>query len=222
MESKRLAGEKAVDFVEEGMVLGLGTGSTVYFTLVRLAERVKQGLNIKGVPTSIETERIARHLGIPLVNSGEAGKIDVAIDGADAIDSHFTLIKGGGGALLREKMIALAADRFIVVADPGKFVTDLTHVNLPVEIIPFARELTEIHVKGLGCTTRLRMKDNKPFITDNGNFILDCSFSEIIEPNDLQMKLNRIPGVVENGLFAGLADQIITVDHSGKAAVLET
>ncbi|MBM7691255.1 ribose 5-phosphate isomerase A [Peribacillus deserti] len=220
MESKRLAGEKAAEFVKDGMVVGLGTGSTVYYTIMKLAERMKQGLVFKGVPTSVETEKIAARLGIPLISKGEINKIDLGIDGADAIDPDFVLIKGGGGALLREKIVAEAADQFIVVADPGKFVPNLADVEIPVEVIPFASELTEKHLKSLGCHTKLRVNNNTAFITDNGNYILDCKFEEIKNPKELETQILRIPGVAENGLFTDMANKIITLNALGEVVIL--
>jgi ribose 5-phosphate isomerase A len=215
MNEKLLVGEKAAEYVKDGMVVGLGTGSTVFYTIQKLGERVADGLSIVGIPTSIQTEELAKKLGIPLIPFEEAETIDLAIDGADEADPHFDLIKGGGGALLREKMIAYLAKQFIVVADSKKMVQTLGAFKLPVEIIRFGYKVTQRHIEKLGCTSTLRLKDGKPLITDNGNYILDCDFSEIVDPQPLEWKLNMIPGVVENGLFVGMADRIITVNQNG-------
>jgi len=210
MDSKKLAGEKAVEFVEDGMIVGLGTGSTVYWTILKLAERMKEGLKIQGVPTSKDTEKLADKLGIPLVNLSELSKVDLAIDGADEVNPSLALIKGGGGALLREKMIASISDRFIVVADESKFVQTLGTFPLPIEVIPFGWEITKKQIEKIGSMNPiLRLNDNAPFITDNGNYILDCHMKNIEKPGDLTISLNMIPGVVENGLFVNMCEAAI-------------
>ncbi|MER2141204.1 MAG: ribose-5-phosphate isomerase RpiA, partial [Priestia megaterium] len=151
MIEKQAVGEKAAQFVEDGMIVGLGTGSTAYYTIVKLGERVKNGLHIKAVPTSQKTEELARKLGIPIVTLADVEYIDIAIDGADEVDSELSLIKGGGGALLREKMIAYAAKRFIVIADSKKIVKTLGAFPLPVEVIRFGWEMTAKHIRSAGC-----------------------------------------------------------------------
>ncbi|WP_409298872.1 ribose-5-phosphate isomerase RpiA [Peribacillus sp. SCS-26] len=217
MESKRLAGEEAAGYVENNMIVGLGTGSTIYYTLLKLADLIRNhGLNIRGIPTSKETEKLARELGIPLLAFKEAESIDLAIDGTDASDQHLNMIKGGGGALLREKIVARAAKRFIVAADRSKLVRNLASVKLPVEVIPFGMEMTEKHLKALGCATEVRMKGASSFVTDNGNHIIDCSFNEINDPGELEKEINLIPGAVENGLFVGMAERLITVNDKRK------
>ncbi|ADE68059.1 MULTISPECIES: ribose-5-phosphate isomerase RpiA [Priestia] len=214
MIEKQAVGEKAAQFVEDGMIVGLGTGSTAYYTIVKLGERVKNGLNIKAVPTSQKTEELARKLGIPIVTLADVEYIDIAIDGADEVDSELSLIKGGGGALLREKMIAYAAKRFIVIADSKKIVKTLGAFPLPVEVIRFGWEMTAKHIRSAGCVPQLRLlDDHTPFITDNGNYILDCHFSEIENPAELEKQLIRIPGVVESGLFVGMTEEVITVQN---------
>ncbi|GAB1805291.1 ribose-5-phosphate isomerase RpiA [Priestia megaterium] len=214
MIEKQAVGEKAAQFVEDGMIVGLGTGSTAYYTIVKLGERVKNGLHIKAVPTSQKTEELARKLGIPIVTLADVEYIDIAIDGADEVDSELSLIKGGGGALLREKMIAYAAKRFIVIADSKKIVKTLGAFPLPVEVIRFGWEMTAKHIRGAGCVPQLRLlDDHTPFITDNGNYILDCHFSEIENPAELEKQLTRIPGVVESGLFVGMTEEVITVQN---------
>lgn len=212
MVEKQAVGEKAAEFVKDDMIVGLGTGSTVYYTILKLGERVKNGLRIQGVPTSKETEKLARQIGIPLVTLADVNKLDLAIDGADEVDNQFALIKGGGGALLREKMIAKASEQFIVVADSTKLVQTLGAFPLPVEVVRFGWEMTAKHMRDLGCVPRLRLlEDHTPFITDNGNYIIDCHFQEIKRPHELEVALNMIPGVVENGLFNHMTSRVITI-----------
>ncbi|MGP4038894.1 ribose-5-phosphate isomerase RpiA [Gracilibacillus sp. D59] len=220
MDGKKLAGEKAVEYVKEGMILGLGTGSTVYWSLLKLAEMVKKGLDIKGVPTSQNTEKLAIELGIPLVSLSSINQVDLTIDGADEVNPNFELIKGGGGALLREKMVASISQSFIIVVDETKYVTNLGEFPLPVEIVPFSWELTSKQIGALGCEPKLRSKNNTPFITDNGNYILDCYFEKIQDASKLNATLNMIPGVVENGLFVHLADTIVIGKRNGSVDIL--
>ncbi|ALC92860.1 ribose 5-phosphate isomerase [Bacillus sp. FJAT-18017] len=201
------------------MIVGLGTGSTVFYTIKKLGQLVNEGLSIKAVPTSIQTERLAREVGITLVDFTEIEEFDLVIDGADEVDENLDLIKGGGGALLREKVIAYAAREFIVVADSSKLVNRLGAFKLPVEVVPFGMELTEKHLKALGGLPRLRTSSGTPFKTDNGNFIFDCDFGLIENVKELEYKINMIPGVVENGLFVGMADKVITVDKQGEVVI---
>ncbi|MBP0725701.1 ribose-5-phosphate isomerase RpiA [Bacillus sp. RG28] len=212
MNEKQIVGEKAAEYVKDGMIVGLGTGSTVFYTIKKLGEMVNQGLSIKGIPTSIQTETLARELKIPLVNFSEVDCIDVAIDGADEIDSDLNLIKGGGGALLREKIIAKAANTFIVVADSTKIVESLGSFPLPVEVVPFGYEMTKKQIIQLGIEPTLRQVNNHPYKTDNGNYIFDCEISSIFHASELEKGLNMIPGVVENGLFVKMVDAVITLD----------
>jgi ribose 5-phosphate isomerase A len=211
LNEKKVIGEKAIEYVKDGMVVGLGTGSTAYYFTSKLGELVQQGLNIKGVPTSKKTETLANELGIPLVSFNEIEQIDVAVDGADEVDADLNLIKGGGGALLREKIIAASAKTFIVIADSQKNVDTLGTFPLPVEVVPFGLEMTIKHIRDLGGKTELRQQQGNPFLTDNGNYILDTNFQEIKEPKELEKKLNLIPGVVDNGLFVGMAEAVITI-----------
>ncbi|WP_163583028.1 ribose-5-phosphate isomerase RpiA [Gracilibacillus saliphilus] len=220
MDSKQIAGEKAVEYVQDGMLVGLGTGSTVYWTIVALAELVKKGLDIKGVPTSKSTETLAEDLGIPLVNLSSVNHLDLTIDGADEVNPNFELIKGGGGALLREKMVASISQRLLIVIDESKYVRHLGAFPLPVEIVPFGWEMTRKQISRLGCNPTLRAKENTPFITDNGNYILDCYFENIQAPYKLNHTLNMIPGVVENGLFVHMADTIVMGNRSGNVEIL--
>jgi len=203
---KEAAGRAAAKLVRDGDIVGLGTGSTAYFAVVALGERVKSGLKIVGIPTSVATADLARELGIPLTTLDEHPEIDITIDGADEIDPKLNLIKGGGGALLRGKVVASVTKKMVVVGDSTKVVPALGKFLLPVEIIPFARTVIENKFASLGATTKLRMRpDGQPFITDNGNQILDCSFGRIAAPTALARELNGTPGVVEHGLFIGLA-----------------
>src|SRR6266852_2884723 len=209
-EEKEAAGRAAAKLVRDGDIVGLGTGSTAYFTVVALGERVKAGLKIIGVPTSVQTADLARQLGIPLTTLDEHPEIDITIDGADEIDPKLNLIKGGGGALTREKVIATASKKMVVVADSGKLVPVLGKFPLPVEVIAFARTVVERKIVALGGSPKLRLKpDGSPFVTDNGNEILDCSFGRIDDPPALARDLNGMPGVVEHGLFIGLASSAV-------------
>jgi ribose 5-phosphate isomerase A len=205
-QEKELAGRAAAKLVRDGDVVGLGTGSTAYFAILALGERVKSGLKVVGIPTSEATADLARKVGIPLATLEDHAEIDIDIDGADEIDPQLRMIKGGGGALLREKMIASASKKMVVIADSSKTVPVLGKFPLPVEIIPFARAVIEKKIASMGAIAKLRTKpDGKPFVTDNGHHILDCSFGKIADPEELAVTLDEMPGVVEHGLFIGLA-----------------
>ncbi|KAB7666071.1 ribose-5-phosphate isomerase RpiA [Bacillus sp. B1-b2] len=219
-KEKALVGEKAAEsFVKDGMIVGIGTGSTVYYTIVKLGEMVKKGLSIKGVATSKNTELLAEQYGIPLLTIDEVEKIDVAIDGADEINGDFHAIKGGGGALFREKVIATLANKFVVVADSSKLVNQLGRFPLPVEVVPFGVKITERYLQKLGCSTVLREKDGQIFSTDNGNYIIDCHFELIENPNQLATTLNSIVGVVENGLFLHMVDHVVTLNKDKEVTI---
>jgi ribose 5-phosphate isomerase A len=205
-KEKEAAGRAAAGLVRDGDVVGLGTGSTAYFAIIALGERVKEGLKIVGIPTSSQTADLARAVGIPLATLDEHPEIDITIDGADEVDPKLNLIKGGGGALLREKVVASASRKMVVVADSSKIVSVLGKFPLPVEVIAFARTVIEKKVVALGASIKLRMKrDGSTYITDNGNEILDCSFGKIEDPPSLARELENIPGIVEHGLFVALA-----------------
>lgn len=205
-EEKELAGRAAAKLVNEGDIVGVGTGSTAYFAILALGERVKAGLKITGIPTSNASAELARGVGIPLSTLDQHTEIDIDIDGADEIDLHLNLIKGGGGALLREKVIAAASKKFVVIADSAKLVPTLGKFPLPVEVTSFARAVVEKKIAGLGASVKWRTRsDGSLYITDNGNPILDCSFGKIEDPAALARTLSNIPGVVEHGLFIGLA-----------------
>jgi ribose 5-phosphate isomerase A len=209
MNAKQTAALKAVEFVEDDMVVGLGTGSTAYWVIQRLGQRVKEGLRIRAIATSVRSETLARELNIPIISFANVQSIDLAIDGADEADPANNLVKGGGGSLLREKIVAAASRTFIVVVDESKLVSQLGAFPLPVEVVPFGWEATAKACAGLGCTPARRMADGQPFVSDNGNYILDCAFGTIAAPETLARRLNAIPGVVEHGLFLGMVSKLV-------------
>ncbi|NQX43915.1 ribose-5-phosphate isomerase RpiA [Paenibacillus tritici] len=221
MNVKQLAAEKAVEYVQDGMKVGLGTGSTAYWAIRKLGERVNEGLKITAVATSQASEDQARELGIPLVSFSEVDSLDLTIDGADELDGTLQLIKGGGGALLREKIVAMGSTRMIVVADESKAVTTLGKFPLPVEIVPFAWEWTVADLAKLGCKPELRRSGDELYKTDNGNYIADCRFEAIASAADLALSLQRIPGVVEHGLFIGIASMAIVGKSDGTIEIIE-
>jgi ribose 5-phosphate isomerase A len=212
-ELKQKAAFKAVEFVESGMVVGLGSGSTTEFAVKRIAERLKGGElnNIAGIPSSIRTKKLAQELGVPLVGFETHQEIDVTIDGADEVDPELNLIKGGGGALLREKVLAQASRRNIIVVDESKLVPKLgTNWALPIEVIPFARYTEEKFLCALGGTVNLRINvDDTPYQTDQKNLILDTNFGRMDDPYNLADQLNERAGIVEHGLFLGLTTDVI-------------
>ncbi|PRT05154.1 ribose-5-phosphate isomerase RpiA [Bacillus wiedmannii] len=216
MNLKQLAGEYAANFVKYGMKVGLGTGSTVYWTIQKLGERVKEGLAFQAVPTSKETEVLAKQLNISLISLNDVQSLDLTIDGADEIDANLQLIKGGGGALLREKIVATSSKELIIIADESKLVTHLGTFPVPVEIIPFSWKQTERKIQSLGCQTTLRLKNNETFITDNKNMIIDCIFPRnISNPANLHTQLKMITGVVETGLFVNMTSKAIIGTENG-------
>lgn len=207
---KKNAAEKATEEVRNGTVVGLGTGSTVYYALLKLGAMVRNGLNIIGIPTSDGTEKIATEQGIPLSTLAVHPTIELTIDGADEVDAHLNLIKGGGAALVREKIIANASKRILIVVDESKISRVLgTSFALPVEIVRFGWEATQREVDKICGKSDVRGGIEKPLITDNGNYILDCHFDGIPEPDKVELQLNNIPGVVENGIFVNRADKVI-------------
>jgi len=228
-ELKKLAAEKAVEQIQDGMIVGLGTGSTTEYALRKLGERVKDGLKIQGIPTSIHTKHIAKEENIPLTTLDENPEIDITIDGADEVDSNLNLIKGGGGALTREKIIAYNSKKVIIIIDDSKIVKALgIDFPLPVEVVKFGWKSTKKALETFGwqpakqsldekaCTVELRkVMGDEPFITDNGNYILDCEFERISEPEHLEVAINDVPGVVENGLFIDLASEVIVGGKQG-------
>ena len=208
--AKKRAAEYAVGLVKDGQVLGLGTGSTANYAIEALALRVQEGLKIKGVATSKATAALAQDLAIPLVELNETRTIDLTIDGADEVDPHFTMIKGGGGALTREKLVAIASNRRVILVDESKLVDVLGKARpLPVEVLSFCWVMTSRRLFELGCTPQIRLATGKPFLTDNGNYIIDCAFSSIANPTELEKAIKLLPGVIDCGLFIGLADTVV-------------
>jgi ribose 5-phosphate isomerase A len=223
MNPKKLAAEKAVSFVEQGMTVGLGTGSTVTFAIEAIGALVSQGLSITAVASSVRSEELARTVGIQLISFSKLQTIDVYIDGADEIDPDWNLIKGRGGALLREKILAFNSKKFIVIADSSKLVDRLGKALLPVEVTPFAVELTMTQLRKLGCLPAIRSENGTQYKTDNGNLIIDCGFNNVIQIDELDRSIKQIPGVVEHGLFPGsMVDKIIVGYENGEARVLES
>tara|TARA_B100001113_G_scaffold312462_1_gene276928 strand:+ start:1145 stop:1852 length:708 start_codon:yes stop_codon:yes gene_type:complete len=215
---KQLAGIEACKFVKNGMRVGLGTGSTVKHTVIELGRRVsEEGLQIVGVPTSLATEKLAIKVGIPLVELSECDALDIVIDGADEFDSNFNLIKGGGAALLREKIVAQESRSMVVVADERKMVDTLGAFPLPIEITPFShqatiRQLTRL----LDCRVNCRMAGDNPVVTDNGNYIADAHCGpNLKEPEDLEIDILKIAGVVQVGLFNKMCDVVVLAKKSG-------
>ena len=214
---KEEAGVNACNFIKDGMKLGLGTGSTVRYTVIEIGRRISEdGLNVVGVPTSEETRELALEVGIPLVTLSESGGLDLVIDGADEFDNNFSLIKGGGGALTREKIVAQSSKSMIVVADDRKQVETLGDFDLPVEVLPFEWERTRDRISSI-CPGEVKLRGgSEPFVTDNDGYILDCSFGpSISEPKALEMKLLSIAGVVEVGLFVDICDAVVLASNGG-------
>lgn len=227
--AKFVASKRAVDFIEDGMRVGLGTGSTAAWMVRCLGERVREeGLKISGVPTSTRTAELARQVGIKVVSLDEARWLDVTIDGADEFDGDLNLIKGGGGAHLQEKIVATASDMMIVITDPSKKVDTLGAFPLPVEVIPFGWQTSKALIEEtlasldvLGQSSSLRMNGDAPFVTDEGNHIIDLHLQRIGNPRQLSMVLNQIPGVVENGLFIDICDKVVIGHQDGKVEVID-
>lgn len=213
---KKMAAEAAVEYVQSGQVVGLGTGSTFRYVIAKLAERVKDGLRIKGVPTSLETARLAIEAGIPLLADDAEWVIDVALDGADQVDPQLNLIKGGGGALLKEKIVAAAAARFVVIVDETKRVPVLGGTfPLPVEVVRFGWRTLAKQLEGLGCQVEPRVQVGKLLVTEAGNYILDLWFNKIEDPERLETELEKTPGVVCTGLFVRRTDILVVATRQG-------
>ncbi len=221
MNAKKLAGEKAVELVKDGMILGLGTGTTAFWVIEKLGQLVKDGLKIKAIATSKRSEEQARGLSIPIVGFDEIEEIDLTIDGADETDGHLNLIKGGGGALLREKIVATNSKQMVVVADESKLVKCLGKFPLPVEVDVFGWETVLRKLRALGCVPQLRMKEKEIYITDNGNYIVDCAFTAIEDVAALHDAINDIVGVVENGLFVNIATKLVIGYNDGTLKVFD-
>ncbi len=214
-EQKRAAAMAAVALVEDGMTLGMGTGSMAAWFVTLLGERVQQGLRVRGVPTSEATAKQARECGIEVITLDDIGfghgcRIDLCVDGVDEVDAEKRAIKGGGGALLREKIVAAGSDRVVYIADASKRVETLGAFPLPVEVIPFAAAFVQSRIAALGCAPVVRLnKDGSKFRSDENNLILDCPFARIEDPKTLAAELALIPGVVEHGLFLGMIDEML-------------
>lgn len=224
--SKQAAGQAAASLVEDGMVLGLGTGSTVAHFLLAVARRISsEGLKVTGVPTSEATAAEARKLGITISTLEDNPILDLVVDGADEVDTEFRLIKGGGGALLREKIVASAGKKVVIIVGANKTVERLgTTFLLPVEVMPFGHSATKEKISALGCRPFLRTADEagSPMVTDNGNYIFDCKFDDgIVDPEGLHRSLSELPGVAEVGLFLNLCDVLIEGRDDGSAKVSE-
>lgn len=217
---KRLAAAKSLEFVRDGMHLGLGSGSTATIMLQMLGQRVRQGLSVAGVPTSEASRRLARQAGIPLIGFDQVSQLDLTIDGADEVDGNLDLIKGGGGALLREKIVASLSRRVVIIADSSKQMARLGGFPLPIEVVRFAWQPVAERLRNLGAQTHLRLDaEGSPALTDEGNYILDCDFGPIDDPANLDRTLNAMPGVMEHGLFVGLADVLIVGQHDGTRVI---
>ena len=212
----------AADFVKQGMSLGLGSGSTVYWLIQELGQRVKQGLQITAVPTSQETARLAKEAGVSLSDLNDVQLLSLTIDGADEIDHAGQLIKGGGGALLQEKMVAAASARLVIIGDSSKLVRQLGKFPLPVEVIPFGYKHVEERIVKAGICTQIRLRktEGKIFLTDHHHYILDCECEKIADPSSLNVALHLIPGVVETGLFVNMANQAIIGHEDGKIEII--
>ena len=217
---KKIAAGKAIEYIRNGMTIGLGTGSTAYWAIRGIGDMVKNGLSVRAVATSVQSEDLARELHIPLIPFSEVDQLDITIDGADEVDPQFNLIKGGGGALLREKIVAAVTKLYIIIVDESKLVKQLGRFPLPVEVAPFAWELTDRRLTELGCTPKRRMSGDQPFLTDNQHYILDCSFGTIPDPAKLHRQVSDITGVMEDGFFIGMANIVIAGSPDGDARVL--
>lgn len=212
---KKNAGEKAVEFIKDNMTIGLGSGTTVYWFMKELGERIDQGLNITAIPTSKRTEYWAKKFGIPLVEAADTDHIDLTIDGANEIDRNLNLIKGGGGSLVREKIIGNYSKEYIIIVNHEKKCEQLGNYPVPIEVIPFGWRITSRYIERLGCEAEIRKSMNSIFISDNGNYILDCKFGNISNPVSLHSELKMTPGVIETGLFIDMTDKVILGQEKG-------
>jgi ribose 5-phosphate isomerase A len=218
-EKKKIAAEHAVSLIENKMKVGLGTGSTAKFAVLALGKRVREGLKVTGVPTSEATRKLAIEEGIPVASFDDVERLDLCFDGADEADKNLNLTKGGGGALLREKVVAYASERFYCIVDDGKLVDKLHAFPLPIEVIPFAIKVVERSLRRLGLEPTLRQRDGKTYVTDNGLWILDCKMPPLDDPPRLAAALSSIPGVAEHGLFCGMVHTLIAGTDDGVKVV---
>ena len=221
MDSKKVAADKAISFIQHDMIVGLGTGSTAYWAIEGIGRRVRdEGLRIKAIATSKRSEEQARGLNIPIFSFAEIDTIDITIDGADEVDEQMNLIKGGGGALLREKIVASNSSQLVIIVDEHKMVKYLGKFWLPVETAIFGWQKTFKKLEALGCAAHLRMHNGDPYVTDNGNYIIDCEFKEIRQPAKLHEQINAIVGVMENGLFINMAKMIVVGKENGEVKLI--
>jgi len=214
-KEKELAGAKVSDFVKDGMVLGLGTGSTFYYAIKKIGEMVRKGLKITAVSTSSSTDRLAESYNIPLLSIDDVDEINLTIDGADEVDPNFNGIKGGGGALLFEKVVAKSSKKNLWVVNADKMVDKLGAFPLPIEVVPFALGNVFKKLEKRGYNPKIRMKDGERFFTDSGNYIIDVNLGIIEDPYKMEIDLNMIPGVVENGLFLDVVDIVVVGKGDG-------
>ena len=217
MNLKKDAGYKAAEYVKDGDILGLGTGSTTHYFIEAVGKRIeKEGINVMGIPTSFQSLLLAKQWNIP-ITSLEEHDIDLAVDGADEVDTNFNLIKGGGAAHTKEKIVDYAAENFYVIVDESKYVDEIGRFPVPVEVIPEASRTVIQTLEDMGANPIIRMAERKdgPVITDNGNFIIDAKFDKIESPEHLEIDLNSIPGVVENGIFSNMVDKVIIGTKDG-------
>lgn len=221
MNAKQAAGYRAAEFVEDGMVIGLGTGSTAFYVIEKIGQRVAEGLKVSAIATSKASEELARKNNIPLIEAADVTELDLAIDGADEFDPSLALIKGGGGALLREKLVAINSKRFIVIAGEDKRVEHLGKFKLPIEIIPFTYEWTLNQLrKKYDVPFEMRMNNDELYVTDNGNYIVDASFEKIESPGALSEELKAMVGVVDHGLFVDIAELVIVGYEDGTTEIV--
>ena len=212
ISEKQFSAEAACDHVKDGMIVGLGTGTTAEFAVRKIGELVRDGLSVRGIPTSNRTKELADAEGIPLIDFSESMFIDLTIDGADEIDGNLNMIKGGGAALLQEKIVASVSRKEIIVGSKTKMVDNLGSFPLPVEVIPFGWQVVFNQLEFLNGNPDLRLHNGQPLLTDQGNYIIDCHFRRIRNPKLLENQINMIPGVVENGLFINLCSKMILAD----------
>ncbi|MBS1665619.1 MAG: ribose-5-phosphate isomerase RpiA [Bacteroidetes bacterium] len=220
VNGKKIAAGKAIEYIKNGMTVGLGTGSTAYWAIQGIGEMVRNGLSVRAIATSIQSDQLARELNIPMVPFSEIDQLDVTIDGADEVDQQLNLIKGGGGALLREKIVASITKFYIIIVDESKVVKHLGQFPLPVEVAPFGWEIVDRRLRQMGAVPKMRMKDGQPYLTDNQHYILDCAFGEIKNPEKVHEEVSAITGVMEDGFFNNMANIVVVGSASGDTRIL--